>query len=412
MISTTERQADILKLISRLDIPPTMYKNAVEKYKALASFLGDCGIEADIYPHGSFAFGTVVRPSYKDPDANYDLDFICQLHLSRNDITPSKLRQRIEDALKSSDRYGGRLTKWGECFTIEYADIDGVGFSIDIVPAADEDVQRKNELQCISNRPDLIGTAIAIPRQNGERNYNWLTNNPRGFKTWFDEINRPFLEYRSRERRTKYFVEHRGVFDSIEDIPSDLDRSAMQRVIQLLKYHRDNYYQKLPLKDRDKDPNDLKPISAIINTLVADISRQALPTSDVFSLLTFVLNALDIYAKQQIMRFDEFRNKYKGCTAITRENGQWTVQNPANPDDNLADKWNENSDIPKFFFKWVQACRNDLIDSLQLSDSEFRTRIENAFGSEAVKKSWGEKYSTSKPKPINTSSAPKPYRTI
>ena len=223
MISTTERQADILRLISQLDISPTMYKNAVEKYKALATFLEDCDIEADIYPQGSFAFGTVVRPSYKDPDANYDLDFICQLHLSRNDIAPSELRQRIEDALKSSDRYGGKLTKWGECFTIEYADINGIGFSIDIVPAADEDAQRKNKLQSLSNRPDLIGTAIAIPRQNGERNYNWLTNNPRGFKTWFDEINRPFLEYRSLERRAKYFVDHRMVFDSIEDIPSDID---------------------------------------------------------------------------------------------------------------------------------------------------------------------------------------------
>ena len=31
-----ERQEDILKLISKLDISPTLYKNAEEKYKALA----------------------------------------------------------------------------------------------------------------------------------------------------------------------------------------------------------------------------------------------------------------------------------------------------------------------------------------------------------------------------------------
>ena len=240
MISITERQDDILKIISKLDISPTMYKNAVEKYEALASFLEDCGIEADIYPQGSFAFGTVVRPSYKDPNANYDLDFICQLHLRRDDIAPSQLRAKIETALRSSDRYGGKLTKCGECFTIEYADINGVGFSIDIVPAADENALKKYELQRISDRPDLIGTAIAIPRQNSERNYSWLTNNPRGFKSWFDEINKPFLEYRSLERRAKYYSEHHMVFDSVEDIPSELDRSAMQRVIQILKYHRNS----------------------------------------------------------------------------------------------------------------------------------------------------------------------------
>lgn len=408
MISITERQDDILKIISQLDISPTMYKNAVEKYNALASFLGDCGIEADIYPQGSFAFGTVVRPSYKDPDANYDLDFICQLHLSRDDIAPSQLRAKIETALRSSDQYGGKLTKCGECFTIEYADINGVGFSIDIVPAADENALKKYELQRISDRPDLIGTAIAIPRQNSERNYSWLTNNPKGFKSWFDEINKPFLEYRSLERRAKYYSEHRMVFDSVEDIPSELDRSAMQRVIQILKYHRNNYYQNLPREDHD----DIKPISAIINTLVADISRQALPTSDVFALLTFVLNALDIYAKQQTMRFDDFRNQYKGCTAITRENGKWKIENPANPEDNLANKWNENENIPKFFFKWVQSCRIDLIDSMRLSDDKFRTQIENAFGADAVKRNWGSKYSAAKPKPINTTSASKPYRIL
>ena len=61
MINKQERQNDILSLISQLDISPTMYKNAAEKYHTLASFLKSYGIEADIYPHGSFAFGTVVR---------------------------------------------------------------------------------------------------------------------------------------------------------------------------------------------------------------------------------------------------------------------------------------------------------------------------------------------------------------
>ena len=112
------------------------------------------------------------------------------------------------------------------------------------------------------------------------------------------------------------------------------------------------------------------------------------------------------------MRFDEFHSKYRGCTAITRENGSWRIQNPANPEDNLADKWNDNSDIPKFFFKWVQACRKDLVDSMHLSDSAFRTQIENAFGAETVRKNWGTKYSTAVPKPINSTLASKPYNTL
>ena len=102
-----ERQKDILSIIASLDISPTMYRNAVEKYNAITKFLGDCGIEADMYPQGSFAFGTVVRPNAKDPSANYDLDFICQVSGSRADYAPSELRQKIEDVLASSGVYGG-----------------------------------------------------------------------------------------------------------------------------------------------------------------------------------------------------------------------------------------------------------------------------------------------------------------
>lgn len=409
MINTYERQKDILKIISNLDISPTMYRNATEKYKALAAYLEDYGLDADIYPQGSFAFGTVIRPSYKDPEANYDLDFICQLHLTRDDIAPSELRKMIQAALTSSDRYDGKVMVWDECFTIEYADVNGIGFSIDIVPATNEGAQQKHELCQLSPRPDLIETAISIPRHNGKQNYNWLTNNPRGLKKWFDEINTPFLQYRASERRNAYFLENRANFDSVEEIPVELDRSAMQRVIQILKYHRDNYYHHLPRQDSD----ELKPISAIITVLVADISKSVDPAINVFDLLTYVLSELKIYSLQQTMRFDEFQQNYRTRTVITRKNSVWTIMNPANPKDNLANKWNDNADIPRYFFMWIQACYKDLVDSLTLPDHQFRTQVENAFGSGTVNTSWGKKYSSVLvPKPIIPASASKPYRSL
>ena len=92
------------------------------------------------------AFGTVVRPNAKDPSANYDLDFICQVSGSRADYAPSELRQKIEDAFTSSAIYGGKLKVCKDCFTVEYADINGVGFTIDIVPAADETSENKKRL--------------------------------------------------------------------------------------------------------------------------------------------------------------------------------------------------------------------------------------------------------------------------
>ena len=137
MNNISERQKDILSIIRGLDISPTLYHNAVEKYQALGNFLNDNGLEAEIYPQGSFAFGTVVRPSAKDSSASYDLDFICQVTGTRDDYTPGGLRDKVERVLKSNKVYADRLKIDDTCFTIEYADSGEIGFSIDIVPSAD-----------------------------------------------------------------------------------------------------------------------------------------------------------------------------------------------------------------------------------------------------------------------------------
>ena len=407
MIQKSERQADILRLVETLDITPTMYKNAEEKYLALASFLEEHGIEAEIYPQGSFALGTVVRPSAKDPNAAYDLDFICKVPQTRDQISPSALRQKIEDVLKSDKRYADRLKKCGECFTIEYADIGEIGFSIDVVPATNESNKRKLELQRRSAHPELIETAIAIPRENGEKNYKWLTNNPRGFRTWFDEINRPFLEPVRDKQRQRIFEANRLVFASVDKIPKGLERSAMQRVIQILKYHRDVYY--LHFENGD----DIKPISAIINTLVAEIAKSADSNLSVYELLEYVLNELCIYANRQTMKNNVFTENYGARSVISKaeDTGDWRIPNPANPEDNLADKWNQNAQIPQIFFKWVAICKDDLIGSLLKEDSEFRVITENAFGAVIVQKTWADKYKHNPvvvPRQITKTS--KPYR--
>lgn len=403
-----ERQKDILSIIASLDISPTMYRNAVEKYKAITKFLSDCGIEADMYPQGSFAFGTVIRPNAKDSSANYDLDFICQVSGSRADYAPSELRQKFEDAFTSSAIYGGKLTVCKECFTIEYADINGVGFTIDIVPATDEISENKKRLVQKSLEPELINTAIAIPKYNHERNYSWLTNNPKGFRAWFDNINEPFL-VASRETYRQYlFEDNRTLFSSIEEIPHELDRSALQRVIQLLKYHRDVYYAKL------EDGDDLKPISAIITVVATRIASQYTFSCSVFELLEYVLNELNIYAQQEKLTFEEFAQKYGSRSVFSRLDGKWYISNPANPEDNLADKWNQDKRIPMYFFRWIKAVRTDLIESLQQeNEQQFRIAIENGLGSMAVSSVLGEKYcSPITPKPIELQGAAKPYRSL
>lgn len=408
MKNINERQKDILSIISHLDISPTMYKNATEKYKAITSFLSDCGIEADMYPQGSFALGTIVRPNARNSSANYDLDFICQVTGSRANYSPSGLRDKIEAALRSNGVYAERLTVYDKCFTIEYADINGVGFEIDIVPAVDESSEIKSRLITKSADPQLIDTSIAIPKCSSERSYSWITNNPTGFRTWFEQINAPFLAATRDVYRVRLFEQNRSIYASVEDIPDALERSALQRVIQILKYHRDVYYAKLP------DGDDIKPISAIINTVVARISEQVSPSYSVFELLEHVLKELEIYAKQQSLTTKEFTQLYESRSVFSRPNGKWYISNPANPEDNLADRWNINAKIPATFFRWVSIIKDDLLISLHRDDDqEFRVLLENGFGSSAVSSVLGNKYrAIANPKPISAQTAAQPYRSI
>lgn len=406
MSNIYDRQRDILEIISQLDITPTMFKNAVSKYQSIAKYLENNGIEADMYPQGSFALGTVVRPNGRSAAASYDLDFVCQLRVTRDDITAADLRKKVENILGNSDLYGGKLATCDKCITIEYADVGGIGFSIDIVPAADETIVNKSRLRSKSKLPGLINTAIAIPK-HCEKNYNWITNNPKGYRAWFDGINAPFLAASRDQYRKRLFEENRAVYASVEEIPEELVRSPVQRVIQILKYHRDVYYSKI------RNGDEIKPISAIISTLVARISSSVSGATSVFDLLSYVLNEFATYSERQILTEERFTQLYQGKNVIGKSNGKWNIENPANPEDNLADQWNQDSSIPAHFFNWARAVRTDLIDSLQLNEEDFRAKAETAFGHSTVSSVWGTKYNKVAPKPIYSAapvSPAKPWR--
>lgn len=403
-MKAAERRQDILKIIQNLDISPTMYKNAHDKYISLARYLESHGVEADMYPQGSFALGTVVRPVAKNPDASYDLDFICQVWRNRDQQAPSDLRADVEEILRSSDLYGGKLEVYDKCFTIRYADIGGVGFSIDIVPAVDENAINKYRLVQKSRTPSLIQTAIAIPKQCNNT-YRWITNNPRGYRTWFEEINKPFMLAVRQDQRSKILQENRTLYSSVEEIPDAVFRSSIQRVIQILKYHRDVYYGQF------QDGDDTKPISAIISTIVAQVAAHSPATISVFELLQYVLNEFGTYGNYQHLTEKRFSECHPGKDLIRKENGRWILENPANPEDNLADQWNADTKIPDRFFRWIRTAYEDLVNSISLDDGEFRARMETAFRPDIVASMWSDKYQKAPPVPVPTTAA-KPWKRI
>ena len=399
-MSILDKQKDVLGLIEKLDITPTMYKNAIEKYNHLAKYLSDNGIRAEIYPQGSFALGTVVRPIIKNEDASYDLDFICQVNDDKQNLTPRELRNKVLRIIENSKLYEKNLKVYDECFTITFANVNGIGFSIDIVPAVPESGDIIARLVSKSYNPEIIETAIAIPKYSNS-NFSWITNNPIGYRNWFEKINNKFNETSKYEYRQMLFGSNKHIFNSIQEIPEGLERSALQRVIQILKYHRDVYYSKRTNGDK------LKPISAIINTIVTKIADTAIPQTNTFDLLKYVLDEFTIYSEQQTLNEVLFASKYSTRNIILKKSDKWVITNPANPEDNLADHWdNKTADA---FFMWVRSAKKDLLESLNGSDAEFRVMVENAFGKKLVEECFRDKYKVAPPKPINSNSVAKPW---
>ena len=370
----SNRMDEILQLTKMLDISPTMRQDADNKYHAIAEYLQSHDIECNIYPQGSFALGVVVRPLDKD---SFDLDTICELYIDKQDTTAKEVKESVGNVLKESGRYSD-VKEYDTCWTKEYAE----GFSIDIVPAVNEEGSKKEDLalKSMSNH-DLTEKAIAITKGT-ESGYRWSTSNPKGYREWFERINQPFLEFNREARRQIIFEQNRAVFDSVEEIPEADERSALQVAIQILKRHRSIYFSRIPHGDCNR------PISAVIVTLAASIAKGQPNHLSAFELLGKIANELKIYAQLAEMDQIRFTQKYAALDLIRRDGGQWKLLNPTNPEDNLLDSWNEkDSQRAYWFFQWVSRVVSDFEVFNTGTASQYVAAVKTAFGRTLVENS-------------------------
>ena len=130
-------------LADELDVPPSKYREAKDHYEAVCAWLDAADSELScyqlsIYPQGSFALGTAVKPLGGE---EYDVDTVCLLQLTTDQVTQKQLKDLVGNRLKHPQsrykdmiepRNGGR-----RCWTIRYADASK--FHLDVLPAIPDD---------------------------------------------------------------------------------------------------------------------------------------------------------------------------------------------------------------------------------------------------------------------------------
>jgi hypothetical protein len=371
---------DILRGIAEsLDIPSSKYNQAVKSYRAVGDWLeggqyGGCLGVPDIFPQGSFRLGTVVRPVRDGKETNYDIDLVCQVPMAKSIMIPGTLKCDVGDRLKEHADYRRMLDAEGRrCWTLEYAEQDDIGFHMDILPAVPDDDNFKNQLVVHGIPWEYAQHALAITEKNRRTgSYSWKMGgtNPAGYADWFQNINRPmFVKVASTQKRL-LMENQRAIYCSVDDVPDALVRTPLQRVVQILKRHRDMRFLRHKWED-------YKPISIIITTLAAQAYQSE---SDVYSALRNIVDRLDVYARllspAVVIREDLPGN------LIRKQDGRWYIPNPVNHGENFADRWNEaGSYCAEAFFHWTTWVKKDLQTALGLRDIRAtRSFLEPAFG--------------------------------
>lgn len=327
-------------VLSDLDISEQMFKNAKTEYEALGKWISATSkFSASIYPQGSFALGTVVKPiSGKD---DYDLDLVCELD-EQYGLTARELKLDVVGPMLRNYRKIIHMENKRRCWHVEYVDVPN--FHMDVIPAYDSNLK-----------------SIMITEHDEDNDkYFYTGSNPKGYADWF--YDRCKGQWNLLFTRFSEDMKNKGCDVDIENLDRSTIKTPLQRTIQLLKRHRDVVFKDLPEEKRKE-----KPISIIITTIAAQLYNNE----------DNVCDALNSFLDGAIEYID-----------INKENGKYFIENPSYPGENFADKWNVCPERAEAFVSWIERAKKELsLSALQSLDRvSMGMRIRDSFGDDTGKR--------------------------
>lgn len=339
-------------ILDKIDLTKTQRNRAIELYTNVCKAIEEkTEFNISFYLQGSFATKTAIRPYKNGKDQSYDVDVICEVDISKESVTPSTLKTYFRNALENS-RYSNIFKEYDKCFTIEFKEQEGVDFSIDIIPSVPEDFGTVQQLAAITENTHLVKSSVAIPDID-----TWITNNPKGYVIWFEnEIKKFHSKYLMMKREDTLSA-------SIEELPEEDLQNNLLTVIKILKRTRDVFYY--------RRNSENKPSSIIITTLIGKLAPDLKPTVNKLDLLIQVVTQLQqikTYPSNSLSKRTDDTG-YAISNIITRNMGEWVLNNPANGKDNILSSWNEDKDKEKDFFLWIDNL-NETFSLLVENDNE------------------------------------------
>ncbi|MDF1552463.1 MAG: nucleotidyltransferase [Deferrisomatales bacterium] len=323
VITTTNdllRKAQLAGMLERicqeLELTETQFTTAKARYETVGQWLADAENPllraSEVYPQGSMALGTTVKPL----DADHDVDLVCHVPWLSHQAAPSYLKQLIGDRLRANGRYTDILEEKPRCWRINYAN----EFHLDITPS-------------IPNPACSNGGELVPDRKLRE----WKGSNPKGYRAWFEDCAKE--EPRLRLMKAQ-FAATRAQIESLPE-PTHL-RGVLRRCVQLCKRHRDLSFT--------NGTAELAPISIIITTLAAKSYAYCISQSEYDTELDVLLDVV-----RHMPLFIQ--------TAPSGGETHYFIWNETTQGENFAEKWNTDPRRARAFYEWQRGAVTALEES-------------------------------------------------
>lgn len=365
-------------LVKNLSISKSQHEAAIQSYKAVGKFLSNDNSSLSVYqpyikPQGSFIIGTTIQPI--DPNDDIDLDVVCEFKRKPENWAQYHLKNAVGNRLKESDRYREMLDEEGRrCWTLNYRENAGSAnqrYHMDILPALISSgyaIILEKAMSADSYEDfDQLRLSITDKEESGYdtevRSEFWKQSNPYGYAIWFMNIAKTI---KGMKKRTF------SLNEAVKPVPEYQEaRLPLQKVVQLLKRHRDIYFT----HEQDEDVKKQKPISCIITTLAARAYREE---EELIDALWGVINRMEDEIE---FVFDPNLNK----------DVEW-ISNPTNSAENFADRWNDEGSVRREnFYRWLEQVKADLRDAQSKTGLQnISESLKNSFGKDAVLKTFSE----------------------
>lgn len=315
----------LIRICIALQLTPTQYEDAKTHYHAVAKWLAAESSPLATLSQEIFPQGSLRIGTTVKPwwQEEYDLDLVLRLDLW-NEVDPVLLLNVVEQRLRGHGTYAPMVERKNRCIRLNFAK----QFHLDILPA----------------RPDarLGGTHVLVPDRAARC---WKESNPKGYASWFEERGAQMSQLSLLEKRAR-----------VQPLPipeEALDKNALQLAVQLLKRWRDIYFSGAP---------ELAPISIVLTTLAGKCySGEPHPLLALRSIACRINRSIPAL-------------------------GRLKVDNPANPFEDLSERWDNEPEAYRAFVGAMQDLERRIIDlesSRGIADGA--KKLESLFGERVAK---------------------------